>query len=266
MALSDNLQGWWCPSLDTAGNGTTTLTDLSGNGNDGTLTNMDAATDWVADTDNGGVRALDFDGINDRIAAFSDGAVNRVIEGSTWTVSFWSKPSAVAIALSFSDISTTSRWTGFYPTNGGKIQLNRLGGSGGSQIFQSATSPVVTDDWALFTYCFSASGLVIYHNGTQLTTSMFLGANTGSTYTSGQLDTMNMSAQERSSGVSTYLDHCLDGVAIWDRALTADEVTQLYNGGRSLNLLTDGIITTIPRFSTNNLSIGYDPLNGNFIL
>ena len=50
MALTDGLQGWWCPSLDDAGNGTTTLTDLSGNGNHGTLTNMDPATDWVADT------------------------------------------------------------------------------------------------------------------------------------------------------------------------------------------------------------------------
>ena len=33
----------WIPSLDTAGNGTTTLTDLVGS-NNGTLTNMDAAT------------------------------------------------------------------------------------------------------------------------------------------------------------------------------------------------------------------------------
>lgn len=54
----------WIPSLDTAGNGTTTLTDLVGS-NTGTLTNMDAGTDWVADTDAGGIRALDFDGSND---------------------------------------------------------------------------------------------------------------------------------------------------------------------------------------------------------
>lgn len=58
----------WIPSRDGAGNGTTTLTDLVGS-NNGTLTNMDAATDWVADTDAGGVRALDFDGVNDRVNA-----------------------------------------------------------------------------------------------------------------------------------------------------------------------------------------------------
>ena len=46
---------WYCPSLDTAGDGTGTLTDLV-NGNDGTITN---AT-WETDTGSGGTRALDF--------------------------------------------------------------------------------------------------------------------------------------------------------------------------------------------------------------
>lgn len=59
--------GWWCPSLDDAGNGTTILNDLTGNSNEGILTNMDPATDWVADTASGGVKALDFDGSNDHI-------------------------------------------------------------------------------------------------------------------------------------------------------------------------------------------------------
>ena len=57
----------WVPSRDTAGNGTTTLTDLAGS-NNGTLTNMDAATDWVADTGAGGVRALDYDRIDDYVS------------------------------------------------------------------------------------------------------------------------------------------------------------------------------------------------------
>lgn len=53
-----------CPSQDTAGDGTTTLTDFTGVGN-GTLTSMDASTDWVTDD---GKRALDFDGSNDYVA------------------------------------------------------------------------------------------------------------------------------------------------------------------------------------------------------
>jgi hypothetical protein len=60
----------WIPSRDTAGNGTTTLNDLVGS-NNGTLTNMDPATDWVVSD---GKTALDFDGTNDEVllsSAFS---------------------------------------------------------------------------------------------------------------------------------------------------------------------------------------------------
>ena len=41
----DGLVGAWMPSLGVTGE---TLRDVSGNGNDGTLTDMDAASDWVA--------------------------------------------------------------------------------------------------------------------------------------------------------------------------------------------------------------------------
>ena len=72
----------WIPSRDTTGNGTTTLTDLIGS-NNGTLTNMDAATDWVADTGSGGVRALDFDGSNDEVL-FSSAFATMPFSVSCW--------------------------------------------------------------------------------------------------------------------------------------------------------------------------------------
>lgn len=56
----------WCPSRDDAGNGTTTLNGLV-SGKNGTLTNMDPATDWVPDTGAGGVRALSGDGTNNSV-------------------------------------------------------------------------------------------------------------------------------------------------------------------------------------------------------
>lgn len=55
----------WIPSLDTAGNGTTTLNNLIGGGGNGTLTN---GPTWVSDTEAGGVRAISYDGINDKVA------------------------------------------------------------------------------------------------------------------------------------------------------------------------------------------------------
>lgn len=80
--------GWWCPSLDDAGNGTGVLNDLTGNSNEGTLTNMDPATDWFADTASGGVRALDFDGVNDYVAISSSPA-DIATASSGFTYSCW---------------------------------------------------------------------------------------------------------------------------------------------------------------------------------
>ena len=82
---------WWCPSLDDTGNGTTTLYDLVGTRN-GTLTDMDAATDWVADTTNGGVRSLDFDGNNDRVAIGTHSEFGSTI----LSISAWIKPSTTS--------------------------------------------------------------------------------------------------------------------------------------------------------------------------
>lgn len=81
----------WIPSLDDAGNGTTTLTDLVGDKN-GTLTNFaltGSTSNWVADTNAGGIRALDFDGTNDNVNIGDN--FNDVITGASakWAVSAW---------------------------------------------------------------------------------------------------------------------------------------------------------------------------------
>ena len=79
----------WVPSRDTAGNSTTTLTDLSSGENNGTLTNMAVpANNWVADTDAGGVRALEFDGSNDYVALGSGAALSITGE---MAISCWYK-------------------------------------------------------------------------------------------------------------------------------------------------------------------------------
>ncbi len=78
----------WIPSLDTAGNGTTTLNDLIGS-RDGTLTNMATpASNWVADTGAGGVRRLDFDDTND-LATLGSGAILPSSGGLA--ISWWEK-------------------------------------------------------------------------------------------------------------------------------------------------------------------------------
>lgn len=75
--------GAWCPSLGVTGN---TLYDWSGLGQHATLTNMDAATDWVASD---GRYALDFDGTNDVASATPTAAA---VTGSKLSWGCWINP------------------------------------------------------------------------------------------------------------------------------------------------------------------------------
>ncbi len=88
--IGDEL-AWWCPSLDSSGNGTGTVNDLAGNGNDATLLNMSPeASRWVADTTSGGVRAIDFDGGMQHASAEDSGLL---LSGkSAATISLWVMP------------------------------------------------------------------------------------------------------------------------------------------------------------------------------
>ena len=106
--LWKGLVGAWMPSFGVTGG---TLKDVSGNGNDGTLTNMDAATDWVA-TSKG--LALDFDGVNDRvdIAGTVTGELTKFSAGC----SFWlnvhdsSNGEGMFSQWGHGGIPTTAKW------------------------------------------------------------------------------------------------------------------------------------------------------------
>jgi hypothetical protein len=83
----------WIPSLDTAGNGTTTLTDLIGS-NTCTLTNFaltGTTSNWVTDTGAGGTVAVDYDNSNDRGGLATDPVKNR----SQFSVALWFKLNSV---------------------------------------------------------------------------------------------------------------------------------------------------------------------------
>lgn len=79
------LVGYW--SFDDARG--SMATDFSGNNNDGTLTNMDQATDWVSGKKGG---ALDFDGSDDYV---DTGDTTNYQTGS-FTLSAWIKPDDVS--------------------------------------------------------------------------------------------------------------------------------------------------------------------------
>lgn len=101
----------WCPSRDTAGNGTTTLTDFAGS-NNGTLTNFaltGSTSNWIADTTAGGVRALNFDGTNDVVLPSIVSAINGA---SAISISMWMKRNASSAFCGFYQVQGAGFGTG----------------------------------------------------------------------------------------------------------------------------------------------------------
>jgi len=91
--LWDGCVGAWAPCLGTSG---LRLHDNSGRQNWGTLTNMDAASDWVVD---GGRYALNFDGSNNRVITLLGGSA--VGGRNALTMGFWGKRRASLSPVSF---------------------------------------------------------------------------------------------------------------------------------------------------------------------
>lgn len=210
----------WIPSLDTSGNGTTTLTALVGSAN-GTLTNMDAATDWVADTDAGGVRALDLDGANDYISFPSlAGATN-------WTYSFWCKPNSVTTPAYFSDFGNNNAavivgyQSGFW---------NIFGGSYPTGAANDSRMAATAGAWQHVVWVKSGSTLTGYVNGTQ---------QVSVTIASGTYSPSGL-VIGRSGGAADNLNCRFDDVRIFDSALNSTDVSYLYSSGTGRGRTTGG--------------------------
>lgn len=244
---------WWCPSLDTSGNGTTTLTDLSSSGYNGTLTNMDAATDWVADTGSGGVRALDFDGSNDYVSGLST-AVQSL---STASVSFWVKSTTEA-RLAFSIYKQNDLGNGLFIGIGQNLTgafTNELvtfartvsGSTTNQAAYTTATRTEILDgNWHHVAMIFN-SAYTLYLDGSSKSLS-FSGTDNGA-FSSGitGLDRVTIAARDVSASRVPLLGR-MDDVRVFNRAISASEITALASKrgyepatGRARRLINDGL-------------------------
>lgn len=201
---------WWCPSLDDSGNGTTTLSDLSGNGRNGTLTNMDAATDWVSDTTSGGIRALDFDGTNDFVSCPS---VNvAAISVSCW-VRFTTDSSQVFMAKRS---NTAYSWE--IGRNAGNDQVlfrindNTNAATGGSL-------PINT--WLHVGGTYEGSVITAYVGGVSVGTLSY------STPINSNAVGITLGARANFPGAESFFPLRLDDCRVFNRAITATEMAKL---------------------------------------
>lgn len=99
---------WWCPTLDDAGEDSATLNDLSGNGYNGTLTNVDAATAWVDDNSYGGTRGIEYTGTDDHVTS------SNISLSFPLTVTCWMRRTGtIANAIVAAVVKNSTNWMWF---------------------------------------------------------------------------------------------------------------------------------------------------------
>ena len=210
------LVGAWCPSLGATG---FRLLDRSGRGNHGTLANM-AATAW---TTSGGKGALDFDGVDDEIQVPHHPSLSFTSSQFITMTSWVRLTTSVGYRTVFTKriAGATNYELSFNNTTN---QFGFFNGSG----FTVSASAVTQGEWSFIACTAGPSGGAYFING--------LAAGTFS-YAIG---TPNTQPLRYGSAVSEQrITGQLDDGRIYNRALTAPEIRQLYIGGRGYGLLPE---------------------------
>mgnify|MGYP000932915737 CR=1 FL=1 len=207
--------GWW--RMD-EGQGTTAH-DYSGNGNNGTLTNMDPATDWVAGKNNG---ALDFDGVNDYVNTAS---INFPLSGN-FSVTSWVKP--ISFGTGRMSIFSQSNNNNYFELEIGTfssyINTVLVASLNNIAIAAGPNNSISLGQWQHITYVKNPDGTnKIYINGS----SQPLQLDVTNGFSSG---TSNKQIGQRGND-SQFFNGSIDDVRIYNYALSAEQVKQIYNNG-----------------------------------
>jgi len=208
----EGLVGWW--KLDeTSG---TTAADSSGNDNDGTLVNMDPATDWIGGQVGG---ALDFDGANDYVNCGNDSSLDITDE---ITIAFWintddsgnneDNPYVIKSDNTYAIKHKTNNNIEFYIYDGVRYAT-----------WYSVDSSF-NGQWHHVAGTYDGSVLNLYVDGELKDTAN----HTGSINT----DTYNLNIARNSEITSRFYDGAIDDVRIYNRALGPEEIAGLANALR----------------------------------
>jgi len=221
MALTDNLVSYW--KLDESSG------DASDSVGSNTLTNNNSTAFATGKINNG--------------ADFESGSSNYLSSASAsfdisdaLTISGWINPESTpgsgtwrGIVSKYTSSFGLNSYLFWYYNNGGTPQINAsISGDGSTLKTTSYNVTLTTGTWyhVAMVYIPSVS-ITLYLNGVQVainTTSIpaSIDVNTGIDLLVGTGEATN------------YFDGMIDEVGIWSRALTADEVTSLYNGGSGI--------------------------------
>jgi hypothetical protein len=258
-SLTNGLVGYW-PFCGNAN-------DDSGNGNNGVVNGATLTTDRFGNS-NG---AYSFDGIDDYIRCLNSG----VNGNSSRSFSFWLKSNS---SLPGSLISYGNNDT---PLEDFRIIQNGLGvcgqngdistvitGSGRGVQYNSS------NNWDFFTVVYDSSlgtnmnYVKIYKNG--ILNTSYCDENTTVSINTGSVNPITFGCYHwlNYSGNKQFFSGSIDDIGIWNRALTQQEITQLYNQNQCITniTVTDTLIINVGQLSytnpiaySNNITIAPNP-------
>ncbi|HLD81232.1 MAG TPA: LamG-like jellyroll fold domain-containing protein [archaeon] len=198
-------------SLDEAAG--TTAADSSGNGNDGTLTFMDPATDWVVGQERG---ALDFDGADDYVAVGDDDSLDAT---TGLTLVAWVKPTIVS---GVQRIITKGQAYSVYLDN---TDLRGVTFEAGTQKSGGYAANFQAGEWyhVAFAYnplAYAGNGYAFYVNGEEAATQL-VGGDIDST-------TLGLSIGSSHDGTAEFFKGVIDEPRVYTTALTAGQIRTLF--------------------------------------
>ena len=201
----------------------TTWTDLSGNGNNNTLTNGPT----YSSSNNG---SIVFDGTNDYVTRAA--SINT---GQNFTVSVWANPTSVGTtrrcAIANGQNQTTDK--GWYFSIGQGGGTNRFFLSiGTDQAYAiSADNIVVPGVWQNFTGTVANGGSTInlYYNGTLVSNSSTISSSRTIDYS---ISTFYIGRRDLSSPAADYLTGNISQISIYNAVLTENQIEQNFNALR----------------------------------
>lgn len=258
QATSNGLVGHWAldgASSGSIANGTTAgLEDSSGNANNGTAGNVNG-TGMAWSTGKIGLGAVSFDGADDVINAGQGSSLNNI---NIKTVVAWIKIDSITLDGIASKENTTQGWILLDCTNDATYCPSTANTLSFVQTFNSGANPGVwrgpanminLNQWqqvaVVYDRTSTSNAPTFYVNGQAYAATLVLTP-------SGSADsdaTYNMRIGNTSGG-SDSLHGTIDDARVYNRALTAAEVSDLYNGN---TLVMSGASKTLTP-STNTLN------------
>ncbi|MES2476014.1 MAG: rhamnogalacturonan lyase B N-terminal domain-containing protein [Verrucomicrobiota bacterium] len=220
----------------------TNASDITGHGWDATRINGSAWTTGVHGN------AADLDGVDDHLT-LPNGVVNGLKD---FTISTWVRLDALNTWSRIFDFGTgTSNYMFLSPQNGatGKLRFAiTQGGGAGEQIIDGA-GPLATGVWTHVAVTRSGTTGTLYVNGSAV------GSNPAMTLAPSDLGSTTRNYIGRSQYPDPYLNGQLDEFQIFNRALSATELSTLASGPAA----PGGIVATA---ITGQISLAWNPVAG----